>query len=225
MNPINLIEICAMIIALCAPLLLALREYIIARTPDDEPAAPKPRNRRGWTIMKWRDNAPFAGRALRYISSRALAIPHIGRAGASVRYSMADGEHEDAVVSVAKEARALLTPEGAWLREGFVEDADGNKLRFHYERGAARFCLTSALDLAIRNVFGGGGRAPVGFHQRLYEAVYDAIGFGPLNLPGRMLTGVAVNIRWCIGRRIRGAKSGIFSPCLTALLKTKTRRR
>ena len=92
MNPINTIEIYAMLFALCVPLLLALREFICAPKALAKAAAlvsQMPRTRRGWTIIKWRDNAPFAGRALRYISSRALAIPHVGaKAG---RYSMPDG--------------------------------------------------------------------------------------------------------------------------------------
>ena len=183
-NP-ELLSLCAMVIALSAPLLLALREFIIA-APDNGNAVHLPseeaKARRGWTRIHWRDNAPWAGRVLAFISRRALAAGHS-------RYSMPDGEHEDAVVSVAKEARALLMPEGAWLREGFVEDAHGNKLRFDYEPGAARFSLISALSRAVANFFGGQGRAPVDFHQRLYEAVYDAIGFGPMNLPGEDVDG------------------------------------
>ena len=127
MNFMTPIEICAMLIALSAPLLLALREYIITRQAA-KVAAPKSRNCRGWTLIRRYDNAPFAGRALAFISRRALAVPHVRGNSPIVRYSIDDGEFEDSVVAVAKGARALLAPEKAWLKDGWVEDAQGNEV-------------------------------------------------------------------------------------------------
>ena len=147
MNPMTPTEICAMIIALCAPLLLALREFIITRqaAPDMTPDAAK--TSRGWTRITWRDNAPWAGRILKAISRRALAACG---GGGCARYSMPDEPRESDLIAVARKARALLAPEGAWLKNGYCEDAQGNKLRGGYDKGACRFCLDRGVGQSRR---------------------------------------------------------------------------
>ena len=49
--------------------------------------------------------------------------------------------------------------------------------------------MQAALETAADNLFRGGSGWPVDFHQALWSAVYEAVGFGPMELPGEDVDG------------------------------------
>ena len=112
----EMLSLIAMATALMLPLMLAMREFIIAAAGQAGRGKavhlqPAPKARRGWTRIYWRDNSPMSGRTLGFIVRRALAIPSVGF---RARYSMPDAD-----------AKAVHLPSGTFP---MIElNADGQK--------------------------------------------------------------------------------------------------